>query len=154
MVKTTATNVNPTLSLYDKDFYLWIETTIEQLKEGQLEKIDLINLIEELETMGRSEKHSLDSNLRVILLHLLKYKYQPSKRSKSWLSSIREHRIRIRKILKNSPSLKGYLTTEFFENYQDARKLASDETGLSIDTFPYHCPFTPEETLGEDFLPD
>jgi predicted DNA-binding ribbon-helix-helix protein len=140
-------------SLYEQDFYLWIETTVKQLKEGKLNEVNLVNLIEELEAMGRSEKHSLESNLRVVLLHLLKHKYQPQKRSKSWLFSIIEHRIRLRKSLQDSPSLKRYLATIFAEAYQDSRKLASVETGLSIDTFPELCPFTIEETLNEDFLP-
>jgi predicted DNA-binding ribbon-helix-helix protein len=151
----TAAKIQETrsINLYEQDFYLWLETTVNQLKQGNLDQIDLINLIEELETMGRSEKHFLESNLRVVLLHLLKYRYQPNKRSKSWLSSIREHRIRIRKSLKDSPSLKQYLGTIFDEAYQDARKLASDETGLSVNVFPNICPFTIEETLNEQFLP-
>ncbi|MGK7930375.1 MAG: DUF29 domain-containing protein [Microcystaceae cyanobacterium] len=141
------------VSLYEQDFNLWLKTTINHLKEEKFSQIDIINLMEELESMGRSEKHALESNLRVLLLHLLKYKYQPSKRSKSWLSSIIEHRIRIRKALRASPSFKRYVPTTFAETYQDSRKLASAETGLTIETFPELCPFTLEETLQEEFYP-
>jgi hypothetical protein len=74
--------------LYDQDFYLWIETTAKQLKEGNFAEVDLANLIEEIECMGRSEKRALKSNLVVVLMHLLKYKYQPSQRTNSWLSTI------------------------------------------------------------------
>jgi Domain of unknown function DUF29 len=140
--------------LYDQDFYLWLETTAKQLKEGRFSEIDLENLIEEIECMGRSEKHALASNLVVLLMHLLKYKYQPEKRSNSWKVTIREHRRRLRITFKDSPSLKSYFQEVWTECYQDARKQASDETGLSLDTFGVDSPFTADECLDEEFLPD
>jgi hypothetical protein len=140
--------------LYDQDFYLWLETTAKQLKEGRFSEIDLENLIEEIECMGRSEKHALASNLVVLLMHLLKYKYQPEKRSNSWKVTIREHRRRLRITFKDSPSLKPYFQEIWTECYQDARKQASDETGLSLDNFGVDSPFSADECLDEDFLPD
>ncbi|MBG1266871.1 DUF29 domain-containing protein [Nostoc sp. WHI] len=140
--------------LYDQDFYLWIETTAKQLKEGRFSEVDLENLIEEIECMGRSEKHALASNLVVLLMHLLKYKYQPEKRSNSWKGTIREHRRRLTITFKDSPSLKLYFQEVWTECYQDARKQASDETSLSLDTFGVDSPFTADECLDEDFLPD
>jgi hypothetical protein len=142
------------LSLYEQDFYLWIENTVNQLKNGQLLEVDWGNLIEEIESMGRSEKQALESNLIIVLLHLLKYKYQPDKRSNSWLSSIYEHRRRLRKALKSSPSLKPYYTEVLEECYQDARQEAALETGLTLEVFPVVCPFTPEATLDSEFLPN
>ena len=142
------------LSLYEQDFYLWIENTVNLLKTGQLLEVDLGNLIEEIESMGRSEKQALESDLIIVLLHLLKYKYQPDKRSNSWLSSIYEHRRRLRKSLKSSPSLKPYYTEVFEECYQDARQEAALETGLTLEVFPLVCPFTPETTLDSEFLPN
>ena len=103
--------------------------------------------------MGRSEKHSLESNLIVVLMHLLKYKYQPQKRSRSWLSSIFEHRRRLIKAFKTSPSLKRYYQEVFDECYKYAVKQASIETGLPLNIFPNTSPFTTEETLDFDFLP-
>ncbi len=148
------TNVNiKTTTLYDEDFCLWLETTAELLKNRQIENLDYDNLIEEIEAMGRSEKHSLDSNLVVVLMHLLKYKYQPQKRSRSWLSSIFEHRRRLIKAFKTSPSLKRYYQEVFDECYQYAVKQASIETGLSLKSFPNMSPFTTEETLDFYFLP-
>ncbi|MBE9209004.1 DUF29 domain-containing protein [Nostoc sp. LEGE 06077] len=140
--------------LYNQDFYLWIETTTKQLKEGRFSDVDLENLIEEIESMGRSEKHALESNLVVLLMHLLKYKYQPEKRSNSWKGTIREHRRRLTRTFKDSPSLKPYFQEVLTDCYQDARKQASDETGLFVDTFPIESPFTTDECLDEDFLPD
>ncbi|MGB5593088.1 MAG: DUF29 domain-containing protein [Crocosphaera sp.] len=148
------TNVNvDTTTLYEKDFSLWLETTAQLLRNRQLEKLDYDNLIEEIEAMGRSEKHSLESNLVVILMHLLKYKYQPQKRSRSWLSSIFEHRRRLTKTFRTSPSLKRYYENVFDECYQYAVKQASIETGLPLEHFPNMSPFTSEETLDFDFLP-
>lgn len=144
----------PLSSLYEQDFYLWIEKTIQLLNAEKFLELDRDHLIEELESMGRSEKRAIESNLRVLLIHLLKYKYQPERRSNSWLSTIIEHRIRISKELKASPSLKGYLERVFDETYQDARILASVETGLSLDVFPLICPLTSEQVLDRDFLPE
>ncbi|MFB2923400.1 DUF29 domain-containing protein [Aerosakkonema funiforme] len=140
-------------SLYEQDFYRWLQTNINFLKEGRFAEIDLENLLEELESMGRSEKNALTSNLRVLLMHLLKYKYQPEKRTNSWLYTIREHRKRLRETFKASPSLYPFFEDIFNESYQDARELAADETGLSIKIFPPESPFTVEEVLNPDFLP-
>jgi hypothetical protein len=144
----------PVLSqLYDQDFYLWLQNTANLLRENKFEQLDIDNLIEEIEAMGRSEKRSLESNLVIVLLHLLKWKYQPSKQSKSWQSSILEHRRRLRRDLKDSPSLRNYLTKVLAECYQDSCKQAAIETGLSLNMFPLNCPFTEAEILNEDFLP-
>lgn len=142
-----------TSTLYDRDFYLWLERTAMLLRKGEFSQLDMPNLIEEIEAMGRSEKDALESNLVVVLMHLLKYTYQPSMRSNSWKSSIREHRRRLKKALKNSPSLKPYLNEVFAEAYLDARDLAADETGLSLENFPLQSPFTIEQTLNPDYLP-
>lgn len=148
------TQLPTTSTLYDTDYCLWIETTLNQLRSGRFNDIDIYNLIEELEDMGNSQKDTLESNLRVLLMHLLKYKYQSSKRSNSWLYTIREHRKRILKAFKKSPSLKNYYHTVFDESYQDGRELAADESGLSIKTFPEKCPFRQDDILNLDYLPE
>ncbi|CCQ53381.1 DUF29 domain-containing protein [Crocosphaera watsonii WH 8501] len=140
-------------NLYDKDYYLWLEETIQLLQEGRLTDLDIFNLIEEIKDMGRSEKNALESNLIVLLMHLLKWKYQPEEQSGSWRGSIREHRRRILKAFKNSPSLKRYFEVVFDESYQEARKQAADETELSLNTFPKNCPFKIEEILDPEYLP-
>jgi type I site-specific restriction-modification system R (restriction) subunit len=140
--------------LYEEDFFLWLETTVKLLKEGRLNELDIANLTEEIEAMGRSEKNSIESNLEVLLMHLLKYKYQPKKLSKSWLLTIYEHRKRIKKAFKNSPSLKRYYQEKFLSCYQESRKMASIETGLNINIFPENCPFELELILDSDYLPE
>ena len=140
--------------LYERDFCLWLETTIKLLQTNNLEQLDTANLIEELMGMSNSERNALESNLRILIMHLLKYRYQPQKRTKSWLFTIREHRKRLLKAFKKSPSLKRYFAEVFAECHQDARELAADETGLSLQAFPSECPFTQEEVLNPDYLPD
>lgn len=149
-IQSTTTAIT---SLYDRDFYLWLQTTINILKEGKFAEVDLENLLEELESMGRSDKNALKSNLKVLLMHLLKYKYQPEKRTNSWRYIILEHRQRLRDTFKTSPSLYRFFEDIFNESYQDARELGADETGLSINLFPTESPFTVEEVLNPDFLP-
>lgn len=143
-----------TETLYEQDYYLWLEKTASLLRDGMLSELDIPNLIEEIEDMGRSQKDALESNLVVVLMHLLKYIYQPKLRSNSWRLTIFEHRRRLRKAFKSSPSLKRYFTEVFNECYQDARLEASLETGLPQDIFPAQSPFTSEEALNPDYLPD
>jgi len=140
--------------LYEQDFCLWIEQAVTLLSENRLSELDRENLIEEISDMGTSQKHGLESNLEVVLMHLLKYKYQPEKRSNSWRSTLFEHRRRLQKAFKTSPSLKRHFAEEFSDCYKAARKLASLETNISIDTFPITSPFTADQVLDEDYLPE
>ncbi|MBR8826521.1 MAG: DUF29 domain-containing protein [Gomphosphaeria aponina SAG 52.96 = DSM 107014] len=141
-------------SLYEQDYHLWLITTANQLEENNIQDLDIHNLLEEIESMGRSEKNGLQSNLQIVLMHLLKYKYQPEKRSNSWRYTILEHRDRIAITLENSPSLKSYVGEIFDKCYQKARKKAATETGLPLNKFPSDSPFTIENTLNEDYLPE
>ncbi len=140
--------------LYDRDYAAWAEQTARLLRDRQFGAVDLENLIDELDDMSRREKRSLTSNVRVILMHLLKYACQPENRSRSWLVTIREHRIRLAEILADSPSLRNYLEEQFETCYAQARREAADETGLQIETFPIESPFTVLQCLDENFLPD
>lgn len=150
---TQLSSTSDTTHLYDRDYYLWLSHTAQLIREGKFAEVDVTNLVEEIEDMGRSEKRAVKSNLVVLLLHLLKYKYQPAKRTNSWKSTIREHRRRLRDDFQFSPSLKGYFGEVFDSCYQDAKKQAADETGLSLDTFPNESPFTSSEVLSPDYLP-
>lgn len=140
--------------LYEQDFCLWVEEAVRLLTENRLSELDRENLIEEISDMGSSQKHGLESNLEVILMNLLKYKHQPEKRSSSWLSNLFEHRRRLHKAFKTSPSLKRHFAEEFNDCYNAARKFAAIETGIEIDTFPITSPFTESQVLDEDYLPE
>lgn len=141
-------------SLYETDFLHWVETIVEQLRSQNYACVDWTNLIEEIEEMSRRERKSLKSNLVVILLHLLKWQYQPECRTGSWRGRIREHRRRIKDDLQDSPSLLPYLQEVFAECYANAREQAADETGLPLETFPLDCPYEPEQALNSQYLPD
>jgi Domain of unknown function DUF29 len=141
-------------SLYECDFNLWVEATAQLLREGRLAELDVVNLLEEVESMGNSDKHALSSDLVVVLLHLLKWQYQPNKRTRSWEKSIAEHRRRIDERFEVSPSLKRYYLQIFDKCYRNARKQAKIETRLPLAHFPEICPFTSEQVLDEDFLPE
>jgi hypothetical protein len=140
--------------LYEQDFCLWVEQAMKLLSENRLSELDRENLIEEIESMGRSEKLSLESNLEVVLMHLLKYQYQPEKRTNSWRYTLFEHRRRLQKAFKTSPSLKRHFVEEFDDCYTAAKKLAAIETGISIGAFPIASPFTTSQVLDEDYLPE
>lgn len=141
-------------NLYDRDFVGWVETTVEQLRAQNYAAVDWANLIEEIEDMSRRERKSLKSNLVVLLLHLLKWQYQPESRSGSWRGSIREHRRRINDDLHDSPSLCPYLQAVLSDCYTNACEQAADETGLALQTFPVSCPYTAEQMLDANFLPE
>jgi hypothetical protein len=140
-------------SLYERDFCLWLERQAALLCAGRLDELDVANLLEEIDDMGRSEKRAIESNLVVLLTHLLKYHLQPDHRSSSWRGSIVEHRRRVRKLMRDSPSLRPYALQIFAECHADGCEQAAAETGLPAETFPADPPFTLEQVLEPGFLP-
>ncbi len=143
-----------TATLYETDFNLWVEQTVSQLKNGKIQDLDLENLIEEIASMGRSDKREIKSRLIVLMMHLLKWKYQPQKQTISWITTINEQRRQIKIILKDSPSLKPYLQNEIEDCYQDARQDAEKETQLSLAIFPVENPFTLDQILDPNYFPE
>ncbi len=139
---------------YDQDFNLWLEQTVELLKAKQFDALDIENLVDELESMSRRDRREILSRLKVVLMHLLKWQYQPDKRSGSWKSSIRNNREEIAQLIQESPSLKGYPAQVLAEAYLSAKLNAADETGLPLEIFPLECPYSIEEVLSEAFWPE
>ena len=140
--------------LYERDFCLWVEEQARLLKEGRLQQLDVVNLIDEIEDLSISRKHAVASNLVVILNQLLKHQFQPRRRSRSWLASIAEHRRRLRKEFQHAPSLRGYAREQFEECYLDGRRQALIESGLAEEALPRSPAYTLEQVLDPDFLPD
>jgi hypothetical protein len=140
-------------TLYETDYLQWIETTVQRIQSQEYGAVDWENLVEEIEDMGRRERHSLESNFIVIVIHLLKWQFQPQRRSGSWEGSIVEHRRRVNKALKDSPSLNSYLVAFEVEGYKEAVKQAKAETGLPLEAFPLNCPYELVDMLRDDFLP-
>jgi len=143
-----------TSHLYETDFYTWTQQQVSLLKTQQWEQLDTVNLIEEIETLGRRERQELRNRLGVLLGHLLKWQFQPEKRSNSWLGTIREQRVQIKLLLQDSPSLKPYLDEVFFTVYELGLALAIRETELGEQVFPEICPYTLDQTLNPEFLPN
>ncbi|MBW4644961.1 MAG: DUF29 domain-containing protein [Goleter apudmare HA4340-LM2] len=141
-------------SLYEQDYELWLESTIHQLRQRNFDDIDIDLLLEEIAEMGGSLKDALENNLIVVLAHLLKWQYQPDYRSGSWRASIKEHRRRINKSILKHPRSKKYYEIVLPDCYLPALDWAVTETGLSPDIFPQQCPFTAQQIIDSEFLPD
>lgn len=139
---------------YETDFYGWTQQQAALLKANRFSDIDLNNLIEEIETMGRSEYRELESRLTVLLLHLLKWKFQPQRRGRSWELSIDEQRIRFSRLLRENPSLKSALNTILEDAYRLAIVKAAKETKLDKKSFPIECPWLWKEITEAEFYPD
>jgi hypothetical protein len=133
--------------LYEDDYLAWCEQQAALLRAGRLDGLDLANIAEELETMGRSERALLENRLEVLLTHLLKHDHQPTKRSRSWEATINEQRTRLRRLLRRSPSLKRDLEATVAEVYSDAARQAAIETGLDSSAFPQRVPWTLDQIL-------
>jgi hypothetical protein len=139
---------------YDQDFYSWTQEQAELLKSGRFSELDIDNLIEEVESMGRSEKRELESRLTILLLHLLKWKYQDGRRGRSWQLSIDEQRIQFCKTLNENPGLKPALDEIIKDAYKLAVIRAARETKISKNIFPENCPWTLTQFIEDGFYPD
>jgi len=138
---------------YEKDFYAWTTHNAKLLREGKLSEIDVENIAEEIESMGKSDKRELISRLAVLLAHLLKWEFQSERRGNSWKYTIKEQRFRLQDLLKDSPSLKKSLEENLNHAYEHALVIAVGETDLSERAFPKKCPFSLQQALDKDFLP-
>jgi hypothetical protein len=139
----------PPRPLYDEDFALWIEEQVAALRAGHLAALDLENLIEELEGLTKRDQGALGSQLKRIMAHLLKQRYQPQRANRSWQDSIENGREEIADILEQSPSLRGTLATLMTKNYPRAVAQAARDARLPLETFPERSPFDLAEVLGE-----
>jgi hypothetical protein len=143
----------PRKSLYDNDYHAWVEAQVSALERGDFAGLDLIHLADEVGDLGRSQKHKIRSNLNVVLVHLVKWKYQPDRRKPGWEVSIHEHRTRLLEDLSESPSLRVYPAEVLAKEYDLARRKAAVEMRKSLRALPQACPFTVEQVLELDFLP-
>ncbi|MFN5513298.1 MAG: DUF29 domain-containing protein [Cyanobacteriota bacterium] len=143
-------------ALYDADYVLWVERTVAQLKTQDFSHLDLENLIEEVDSLGRSEKHVIASYLTRLCEHLLKIQYWESERAncfRGWDLEITNFRLEIQEQLEVSPSLKPYLKDHFLKQYSNGRKIFLKTSNLSADLIPKAPEFTLEQALDEDWLP-
>jgi len=140
--------------LYDTDFYGWTQEQADKLRTGNLAGLDLDNLIEEIESMGRGERRELESRIELLLMHLLKWQYQPARRGKSWRLTIEDQRDRILGHVSENPSLKSKLAPCMQDAYRHARRAALRETQIDESAFPAQCPWTFDQATDADFWPE
>jgi len=140
-------------SLYKRDFHAWARQQVRALSERRIVDVDWANVAEELDDLGKSEQKEIRNRLKILLLHLLKWHYQPDARKSGWAASIREQRQEIADVIDDSPSLHNEPAMRLDWAYVRARGLASDETGLPPSTFPDECPYAIDTVLNEDWLP-
>lgn len=138
---------------YEEDFYGWAINTAQLLRNRRMSELDFENIIEEIEALGRSEKHQLINRLALIIAHLLKWQYQPTLRSHSWVYTIREQRTQAKIHLADNPSLKNKLEEVLINAYEIAISKAAKDTSLDKNDFPVECPYTLDECLNNDFYP-
>ncbi|MFZ1642734.1 MAG: DUF29 domain-containing protein [Candidatus Contendobacter sp.] len=140
--------------LHDTDLFGWTRQQAHLLRTGRFDELDVSNLIDEIEDVGKSQIRELESRLGVLLAHLLKWRYQPEQRSISWETTIQEQRRRLTRLLADNPSLKPRLPKAHDDAYGDARLIARRETALPEKTFPETTPFSLEQTLDPNYWPD
>jgi len=143
-------------SSYDEDFVAWTQHQAMVLREGKWDRMDLLNLAEEVESLGNSVRRELSSRLRILVVHLLKWCYQPERRIErhSWENTINTQRNDIDDLLNDNPSLRPQVQERLTQQYGKARRQALRETRLAESAFPESCPWTMEQVLDDDFWPD
>ena len=140
-------------TLYEADFYAWTQRQAELLRAEEFSEVDWNNLIEEIETLGRSERKEIKSRLVVLIMHLLKWQYQPELQSRSWAATIAVQRDDLAALFADSPSLQAHLAEFVSSVYPRAVKRAVQETGLSATSFPILCPYGAEQIMDDEFWP-
>ena len=139
---------------YEQDFYAWTQKQAQLLRLGDLQGLDLQNLAEEIESLGKQQKQELRNRFGVLIGHLLKWEYQPQLRGKSWRITIDLQRDEICELVNENPSLKPYLEEAIAKSYKQAIALVVKETPLDKHDLPSQCPYSFDQVLDQDFYPN
>jgi hypothetical protein len=132
---------------YDRDLYTWAVEQAALLRAGRIAEADARNIAEELDDVGNEQYDKLQSALRIVLLHLLKWDHQPQRRSRSWWASVTVQRNQVRRVLRKNPGLKPHVDEAISEAYADARVQAAAQTRLNLRAFPARCPFSWQDIM-------
>jgi hypothetical protein len=141
----------PAQAEYERDFYSWLMEQARFVREGRWNALDRENLSEEIESLGREQFNKLESALRVLLLHLLKWDHQPQLRSRSWSLSIKAQRVELDDVIGDNPGLKPRTGEAIARGYRKARIEAARETELDEDQFPQQCPYSWDDIVLREF---
>ncbi len=141
-------------TLYEQDFYAWTQQQMILIKNEQYNQLDIQHLYEELEGLGASQHKEARNRLKILLTHLLKWKFQPDYRCNSWKFTIKTQRRDLKEHLENNSSLKHYLNDYLISSYESSRDKSHEETGIFLDNFPIKCPWTIEQILDDEFYPN
>ena len=141
-------------TLHERDFHAWANEQAALLRAGHFSSADIGNIAEEIESMGRGQRSELVNRLIVLLVHLLKWRWQPGLRGASWRLTVKEQRRALRRHLRDNPSLKPFLDQAVRDAYDSAQVVAERETGLTAETFPDRCPFSFDQAMDDAFWPE
>ena len=144
----------PARTRHDDDLYTWVQEQVVLLRAGRLDEVDAENVAEELSDVGKSEESKLDSILRVLVMHMLKWDQQPDFRTPSWVSSIHEQRRRYAKLIRRNPGLEPSRDEALADIYPISREWAAAETHFHVSEFPETCPYSWDDLLGRPFEVD
>lgn len=143
-------------SLYDTDFVGWTQVQAEALRARRLDRLDVDNLIEEIESMGKQQQAELTNRLAVLLAHLLKWQHQPDERplhGRSWQLTVKEQRLQIARHMRKNPSLKPFVPEAMDDAYREAAVIAARESALPESAFPARCPYSFDQATAFDWMP-
>jgi Domain of unknown function DUF29 len=141
----------PLRAEYQGDFYSWLLEQARHVREGRWDAVDRENVAEEIESLGREQFNKLESALRVLLLHILKWDHQPARRSRSWALSIRQQRLEVDDVLADNPGLRPRIAEALARAYRKARLQAIKETNLKESRFPEACPYSFDDVVSREF---
>ena len=138
---------------YDEDFFLWTQRQAALIRAGQFDLVDWENVALEIGAIGGRERRELGTRLKILTMHLLKWQFQPQRRSKSWRGTINDQRDEIEQLLEEDPSLHREIEALIGKRYRIARANAAAETGLALRTFPSRCPYAADQILDDTYFP-
>lgn len=141
----------PVRTDYWEDFYTWSLEQARLVREGRWDSVDRENLAEEIESLGREQFAKLESALRILLMHMLKWDHQPERRTRSWVLSIKAQRIIVQRVLDMNPGLKSRVSEATKFGYESARIEAALESGLDERSFPEQCPYSWQDIVAREF---
>jgi hypothetical protein len=153
-MSTSASVVPHKQSLYEDDRYEWTTRQATLIRAGRVDELDLDHIAEQLDDLGSEIYRRLESALTVLFAHMLKWDYQPERRTRSWEATIREQRKRIAKMLEKNPSLKSKLAEATTEGYEYGRDRASGETDMPVESFPEKSGYTWHDVMEREFRLD